>query len=259
MPFWLRGWSVVWNAAQPILHQANFSACQLAGFRAIDRSMIVALVNSKGGVGKSTLAVHLAVWLFDRGVRVALLDVDKQRSSSQWLAEAEPGISIEVADTPEEAVLRARGLRESHDLVVADGPAGVDEISRTLLILADLALFPISPSILDLRSVTQATAVLKFAHSINQGRPEGRLILNRMRRHDVVSRELMAAAPGLGLTVCNAVIHDLRAYVDAAQQGTVTSRMRWRARVAAAEIDALASEVFDGVVSRDHALAAENG
>jgi hypothetical protein len=47
--------------------------------------MLMELANEKGGVGKSTLAVHLAVWSYDRGMRVALLDTDKQRSSSLWL------------------------------------------------------------------------------------------------------------------------------------------------------------------------------
>ncbi|QEG36260.1 MinD/ParA/CobQ/CobA-like protein [Bythopirellula goksoeyrii] len=50
--------------------------------------MLIAFANSKGGVGKSTLAVHLAVLLFDLGKTVALLDTDKQRSSSTWIAEA---------------------------------------------------------------------------------------------------------------------------------------------------------------------------
>ena len=47
--------------------------------------MIVALANAKGGVGKSTLAVHLAAWWKERAARVALVDADAQGSSSVWL------------------------------------------------------------------------------------------------------------------------------------------------------------------------------
>lgn len=198
--------------------------------------MFIAVVNEKGGVGKSTLAVHLATWLFDRGAKVALIDCDKQRSSSQWMAEIDPGVTIAVVDTPENLASRAPGLRQTHDFVVGDGPAGLAEISRTLLLFSDLAIFPISPSILDLRSVAQATAVLKFAHSINDGRPEGRLVLNRMKTRDNISRELRAAAPGLGLAVASSVIRDLQAYRDAAQQGTVVTRMGIRAQGAAQEM-----------------------
>jgi len=206
--------------------------------------MFIAVVNEKGGVGKSTLAVHLATWLFDRGAKVALIDCDKQRSSSQWMAECEPKVTIAVTDTPEILASEAQGLRESHDFVVGDGPAGLADVSRTLLLLADLAIFPISPSILDLRSVAQATAVLKYAHSINNGRPEGRLVLNRMRTRDTISRELRKAAPSLSLTVANSVIRDLQAYRDAAQQGTVVTRMGSRRHNASQEVAQLFVELL---------------
>lgn len=206
--------------------------------------MMIVFANTKGGVGKSTLAVHLAVWLYDRGANVALLDCDKQRSSSQWIAEAEPKTTVMTADTPENVAVLAQDLRKGHDFVIGDGPGGLDDLSRTLLILADLAIFPISPSILDLRSVSQATAVLKYAHSINAGRPEGRLVLNRMRKRDTISRELQLAAPALGLPVAKSVIRDLQVYRDAAQQGTAVMRMGARGRDAATELTQLFVELL---------------
>lgn len=206
--------------------------------------MMIVFANTKGGVGKSTLAVHLAVWLFDRGFKTALLDTDKQCSSSQWIAEAEPKITVRVADTPENCLSHAQELIRSHDFVVGDGPGGLDDLSRTLLILADLAIFPISPSILDLRSVSQATAVLRYAQGINGGRPEGRLVLNRMRTRDTISRELRDAAPTLGLNVASCVVRDLQVYRDAAQQSTVVTRMRSRARQAATEVSDLFTELL---------------
>ena len=54
--------------------------------------MIIAIANSKGGVGKSTLAVHLAAWLHEQGHQVTLADCDTQHSSSEWIREAVPEI-----------------------------------------------------------------------------------------------------------------------------------------------------------------------
>lgn len=210
--------------------------------------MLVCFANTKGGVGKSTLAVHLAVWLHDRGIKTALLDGDKQRSSSAWVTEAEANIPIRVADTPETCLSEAQDLARLHDLVVADGPAGIDDVSRTLLILADRAFFPITPSILDLRSVQQATGILRFAQGINGGRPDGRLVLNKFRLRDNISRELNAAAHGLGVQVATAVVRDLQAYRDAAQQGTVVGRMGKRFTHAARELDQLFEELIGDLV-----------
>lgn len=211
---------------------------------------MIVFANTKGGVGKSTLATHLAVWLHDSGFRTGLLDTDKQRSSSQWVSEAEPKIAVQVADTPETCLQAAQDLSKSCDFVVGDGPGGLDDLSRTLLILADLAVFPISPSILDLRSVSQATGILRYAQGINGGRPDGRLVLNKMRTRDTISRELKEAAPNLGLSVAEHVIRDLQVYRDAAQQGTVVSRLGRKGRQAALEIGELFTELVSSLESK---------
>jgi chromosome partitioning protein len=187
--------------------------------------MMLAFANTKGGVGKSTLAVHLAVWLFDRGYSVALLDIDEQRSSSEWIRETEQGITTRTADNVDDVLSLAQELRESHDLVVADAPGGLEELSRTVLILADLAAFPISPSILDLRSVAKAAKILKYAQAINKGPPEARIVLNKMHKRDRISRELIETAPSLGISVAQSPIRNLQVYREAAQQGTVVTRM----------------------------------
>lgn len=212
--------------------------------------MLICFANTKGGVGKSTLAAHLAVWLFDCGHTVALLDCDQQRSSSTWLREAEPGIVIQHADSAEEVAAHGQRLRERFEFVVGDSPGGLDDRCRTLLLVADLVLFPITPSILDMRSVAQASAVLKYAQSINQGRPAGKLILNRMRIRDTISRELVADAPSLGLEVAAAQVRDLQAFRDAAQQGSVVTRMPERARNAAEDLAALFHELVGACLPR---------
>lgn len=207
--------------------------------------MLIAFANSKGGVGKSTFAVHFAVLLFDLGKKVVLLDADKQRSSSMWIAEAEPRIYARTADTHDAIASFVHEFNETCEFIIADAPGGLEELSRTVLIFADVAVFPVLPSILDLRSVAEATNLLKFAQSINGGRPDGKLVLNRLRKQDRISRELVEAAPELGLNVADSTIRDLQAFRLAAQQGTVVSRMGARQQPAANEITQLMVELLN--------------
>jgi chromosome partitioning protein len=205
---------------------------------------VITFANSKGGVGKSTLAVHLAIWAFDRGIKTALVDTDRQRSSSRWIAEAEPGITIRVANTPEECLAAVVETRQSHDLVVGDGAAGLDELSRALLLISDLAILPLTPSLLDLLSVQQASEILRYAQGVNGGRPDGRIVLNKMRTRGSISRELKEAAPNLGVGVARTVIRDLEAYRDAAGQSSSVTRLGRKTESAADEIDALFREIL---------------
>ena len=75
--------------------------------------MIVAVANQKGGVGKTTLVVHLGSWLSRRGYRVALVDGDPQGNLSSWLLDGaleDDGLfRLLVVGDPLQRVVRAVG------------------------------------------------------------------------------------------------------------------------------------------------------
>jgi chromosome partitioning protein len=206
--------------------------------------MLIALTNQKGGVGKSTIAVHLAVWLRDRGYRTALLDADIQCSSSRWITEAEPEVTVATASTPETCLSATRQLATTHDYVVADGPGGLNDISRTLLLLADLAVIPVTPSILDVRSAREATSLLHYARAINRGRPNARIVLNRFRIRETISSELQASLHRFEIPSCRQVLRDLQIFRDVAQQGTVVGRSKLRHQEVVGDLGRLFEEVL---------------
>src|SRR5438874_11107485 len=114
-------------------HAAAHIACQHASKWCRVRYMIIVVANSKGCVGKSTLAVHLAAWLHEQGHTVTLADCDTQHSSSQWAKEAIPEVKTEVLADPNEILDRLPTLDRQSDYVVADGPGSNTETSRALL------------------------------------------------------------------------------------------------------------------------------
>ena len=77
--------------------------------------MFITFTNTKGGVGKSTLASHLAIWLFDRGYRVALLDTDPQGTSSEWIKRAEPNITVRTTNDSDAIQAMRDELMANHE------------------------------------------------------------------------------------------------------------------------------------------------
>lgn len=211
--------------------------------------MIILFSNTKGGVGKSTLAAHLVLFLLDRGSRVALIDADEQGSSSQWIAEAAPSVTVQRVTDPEGAAEAVIKLRSSHDVVICDSPGDDNDVPRTLMLLADLAVFPVGPSILDLRSLARATSLLRYARQINGGRPDGRLVLNKVKKRDRISESLPEAAEQLGVPLLESKVRDLEAFRDAAQQATSVTRMKRGKNHAKYDIEALCVEVLSVAAS----------
>lgn len=206
--------------------------------------MIYSLVQQKGGVGKSTLAVHLAAFLETQGRRVVLLDCDPQEGSSRWLAEAAPSIRSELATDPDSILDRLPALTADADDVIADGPAGLAEASRALLLRADVAILPVGPSVLDLRALQDATRLVAQARSIRGGAPSAWVVLNRHQPHTRLSREIAEAAPSLGIKVAQQVIRLRTALADAAGQGLLIEAMPGQAaREATADFAQLFQEI----------------
>ena len=210
--------------------------------------MIIAQTNSKGGVGKSTLAVHLVVWLKEQGRTVALVDADVQGSSSVWLREAEPQVEVFRLQTPDDVLDQIPRLLAQFDDIVIDGPAGLSEVTRAILLLADLACLPCGPSVLDLRAANDAIRVVRQVRQIRQGPPAVILVPNKLQVRYRLSREFLETARSLEIPTTSG-LRLRQAYADSAGQGTVVWRLNTRSgREATDEIQTLFRELstYDG-------------
>ncbi|MBA4068180.1 MAG: chromosome partitioning protein ParA [Isosphaera sp.] len=206
--------------------------------------MIIVVANSKGGVGKSTLSVHLAAWLARQGHRVVLADCDTQASSSEWLAEAAPGVrSVRLAN-PDQILDTLPALAQEADFVVADGPGSNTETSRALLLRGDFALVPCKASMLEVRALAQATAVLRQAQDIRAGRPEAVIVLSMVGKTYRLTQDMKDAAAALGLPLAKTALTLRQIYADAPGQGAVVRDMGSRGREAAGEVETLFRELF---------------
>jgi chromosome partitioning protein len=181
---------------------------------------VVSLVTQKGGTGKSTLAVSLAVAAQERGLKVSILDLDPQRTTRRWFERRQ-------ATAPEVAAIDATKLpaalaaldKQRADLVVID-TAGADvPAAKAVMMASDLCLIPARPSVADIEA---AQPTIQALHRI--GAPFA-FILNacqagrNIRTLDAFrALQLMGAVSGV--TIANRADH-----VDALAQGLgVTER-----------------------------------
>lgn len=207
--------------------------------------MFITVVNQKGGVGKTTLAVHLAVWLRERGLRVAVIDADGQAASTRWIHAAEPQITV-VTETNAEAIIeQGSRLGETHDAIVGDGPANLAEATRALLLVAHLAVVPCGATLPELEAAAQSFRILRSAQTVRSGElPTGLLVLNRLRSDRfVLTRESRQAANALGVPICRSVLRLREATADSPGQRSVVWRMGRRAKAAATEMTTLLEEL----------------
>jgi chromosome partitioning protein len=216
--------------------------------------MIITIANSKGGVGKSTLAVHLAAWLFQQGYRVTLADCDTQQSSSEWIREAEPGVKAVRLDNPDVILNELPNLNQDADYIVADGPGSQTETSRALLLRADLAIVPCKASMLEVRALAKATEVLRQAQDIRKGVPKAVIVLSMIGLHYRLTKDMKDAAAALSLPLATNAMILRQIYADAPGQGALVWNMGSRARDAAHEVDALFREVLPGAATKPLSL-----
>jgi chromosome partitioning protein len=214
------------------------------------KARIIAVANNKGGVGKSTVAVHLAAWLAGQGHRVTLADCDAQASSSQWAKEALPEVTTVRMATAEEILEQLPALIRETDYLVADGPGSNVDLSRTLMYVADLALVPCKASMLEVRALDHATRFIKHARLSRSGRPDAVIVLSMVRESYRLTRDMMAAAAALKFPVATVPLTLRQAYADAPGQATVVGRMGADAAKAAREVDRLFREVLPEAVAR---------
>lgn len=208
---------------------------------------IIALINQKGGCGKSTTAVHFAYWLATKKKKkVLLVDADAQQSSSEWISGMESEIPNKVVQTPDDLLEQIPELTGQYSLVIVDGPASLAEATRAILFRADLAIIPVQPTGVDLRSASDAVRLVKQAQSVRGGPPEAAVFLSRAVKGTKLKDEaiaLLSKTPEV--TLLKTVIHQKQAIADTSgQSATVWDLPGARAKESVQEYERLFKEIL---------------
>ena len=206
----------------------------------------IVLAAQKGGSGKTTLAVHLAVEYQRAGFRVALVDTDPQGSAAQWgrLRDTE---DVLVAAVP--AGDLARCMRDAsgdgYDIVVVDTPPHATVALTLTLRHATLAVLPFRPSAFDLATLAGLSEKVRAAHV-----PAVALLSAAPMRAAEIQHMRKALEEG-GLQVLDTIVHDLMPFRRSIALGQSVAEFDVQGR-AAMEIRALRREIDEAITSLRH-------
>jgi chromosome partitioning protein len=206
---------------------------------------VVSVVQQKGGVGKTTLAINLAGELRQRKMKVVIIDADPQASATAWSSPRKLGFDVraELISGGTVSQWLRNVLKQQSDVTVVDTPAGLGPVFRAAVDVADLILIPCGPSSLDLNSArTTLTAVVDQLKKDSRSHAKVVLVPTRVERETPEGQQIADELGALGEPVSPPLSHDVY-FVRAFTQG-VTVTTAAPASNAAGEIRAVAEFVL---------------
>ena len=166
---------------------------------------VISVLNFKGGVAKTTTAIHLSRALQLRGYNVVLIDSDPQGSSRDWgCVNADQPVEVIGIDRP----TFKRDLKnfESKDFVIIDGAPQSEELAVAAITVANFVILPVQPSPYDVWAVSELVSLIKQRIEITDGKLKAAFLITRAIKGTKLGVEVREALSEFELPVFQTAI-----------------------------------------------------
>lgn len=205
-------------------------------------SKIIAVLNQKGGAGKTTLSTNLARALQLDGDKVLLIDSDPQGSARDWNA-AGNGELLPVVGLDRPTLAKdIQAIQDNQDWLIIDGAPQIAELAVAAIKCADMILIPVQPSPYDVWACEDLVDIIKTRQEVTNGKPKAAFIISRVIKNTQLSKEIGEALAGYGLPVFKNFTSQRVIYPKSAVTGSTVLDAE-SSGDAAAEIRAIAQEL----------------
>ncbi len=181
--------------------------------------IVAAVIMEKGGVGKTTVALNLAVAALQNGRNAAVIDIDPQATASNWTdrrSDEKPWVVPTLTARLAHAIEQAK--RQGVDFIIVDTPPHSGSDAAEAARRADVVLVPVEPHLFTLEALPKLTDVLKLA-----GNPPTLLVINKAATQGTEAGSAADYIKAKGFAVCPAVLHLRAAHRHATNVGKVAN------------------------------------
>mgnify|MGYP001386824115 FL=1 len=202
---------------------------------------VIAVLNQKGGAGKTTIATHLARALQLAGSDVLLVDSDPQGSARDWAAVREDQ-PVPVVGIDRPTIERDLKSIAKKDFVVIDGAPQAADLAVSAIKAANFILIPVQPSPYDIWATADLVELVKQRIEVTDGKLKAAFVVSRAIKGTKIGAEVTEALSGYGLPVLESRITQRVSYPSTAAGGTTVIDAEPESE-ASREVQALANEI----------------
>lgn len=179
---------------------------------------IVAILNQKGGVGKTTLATNIATKLYLNKAKVLLVDSDPQGSARDWHAAGNSEIPVVGIDRPT-LDKDIQKISDNFDWIIIDGAPQLSDMAISAIKCADLIVIPVQPSPYDIWASEDLVDIIKHTQQLTDGNPKSYFCISRKITSTSLSKEIVEALEGYSLPVMKSYTSQRIIYAKSAAEG----------------------------------------